>query len=182
MPLSKVLVFTRHRSAIRRRGVASTIKNVCFATEGHAALLAKGEENNVLPYVMLPMMGQEEYGEEESEAMPEELQLLDPGHEREADGEILKIHLDTLLLLCSTRMGRDVLRGSGVYPVVRECHLAVEDEGVREACDRVVQMIMREEPKEGEDEGDDGGLQKEKNGPGIEQAQADEDEEIVDVV
>jgi hypothetical protein len=43
-----------------------------------------------------------------------------------------------------------VLREVKIYPIVRECHLHVDDDEVREACDRVVQVIMRKE--EGEEE------------------------------
>jgi hypothetical protein len=37
------------------------------------------------------------------------------------------------------------MRKLQVYPIIRECHAAVEDEGVREACDRFVQILMRDE-------------------------------------
>jgi uncharacterized protein DUF383/uncharacterized protein DUF384 len=145
-PLSKVAVFTEHGGIVRRRGVASTIKNVCFEVEGHHHLLkAEDSENNILPFILLPLMGSEEYPEDETDQMPEELQLLPPDKEREGDVEILKTHLDSLLLLSTTREGRDVMRKLQVYPIVRECHAAVEDESVREACDRFVQVLMRDE-------------------------------------
>ena len=57
-------------------------------------------------------------------------------------------HLETLLLLTTTREGRDQLRQAGTYFVVRECHLAVEDEGVREGAERLVQVLMRDEEGE----------------------------------
>jgi hypothetical protein len=40
------------------------------------------------------------------------------------------------------------MRKVGVYPIVRETHLHVEDEDVRDACDRLVQVIMRDEEPE----------------------------------
>lgn len=107
---------------------------------------------NLLPYLLLPLMGPEEYADEDTEGMLDELQLLEPDKEREKDVEIMKTHLESLLLLSTTREGRDVLRKVKVYPIVRETHLQVEDEGVREACDRVVQIIMRKEEGEEEDE------------------------------
>ena len=85
--------------------------------------------------------------------MLDELQLLEPDKEREKDVEIMKTHLETLLLLTTTQESREVLRAVKVYPIVRECHLHVEDDEVREACDRVVQIIMRKE--EGEEEEDE---------------------------
>lgn len=96
-------------------------------------------------------MGPEEYPDEDTEGMLDELQLLEPDKERESDVEIIKTHLETLLLLSTNQESREVLRKVKVYPIVRECHLQVEDEGVREACDRVVQIIMRKEEGEEED-------------------------------
>jgi hypothetical protein len=97
-------------------------------------------------------MGPEEYDDEDSEGMLDELQLLEPDKQRESDVEIMKTHLETLLLLSTAKEGRDVLRQVKVYPIVRETHLHVEDEGVREACDRLVQILMRNEEGEEEDE------------------------------
>ncbi|PNS15761.1 Protein HGH1 [Sphaceloma murrayae] len=154
LPLSKLVVFTEHASDIRRRGVASTIKNICFDVPCHNTLLAPESQDglNLLPYLLLPLMGSEEYADEDTDGLPEECQLLDDGKKRETDVEIIKTHLETLLLLTTTREGRDVLRAKKVYPVLRELHIAVEDEGVREGADRLVQVIMRDEEGEGEDE------------------------------
>jgi len=97
-------------------------------------------------------MGPEEYDDDDTEGMLDELQLLEPDKARESDVEIMKTHLETLLLLSTTKEGREVLRQVKVYPIVRETHLHVENEGVREACDRMVQILMREEEGEEEDE------------------------------
>lgn len=152
VPLTKLTVFTEHKSIIRRRGVASTIKNVAFEVSAHPKLLASSGEDaiNILPYILLPIMGPEEYSDEDTDGMLEDLQLLPPDKEREHDNEILKTHLETLLLLTTTREGRDLMRQIKVYPIVRETHAHVEDEEVREACDRFVQVIMRDEEDEGE--------------------------------
>ncbi|KIW08039.1 uncharacterized protein PV09_00983 [Verruconis gallopava] len=151
IPLSKLTVFTEHKSDVRRRGVASTIKNVCFDTDAHARLMAF-DGVNLLPYILLPIMGSEEYSDEDMEGMLDDLQLLPPDKTREKDMEILKTHLDTILLLTTTRGGRDVLRNIKLYPIIRETHLHVDDEGVREGCDRIVQVIARDEAPEGEEE------------------------------
>lgn len=150
IPLTKLTVFTEHKSDIRRRGVASTIKNVAFQVDTHPRFLDT-EQINIMPYLLLPLMGPEEYSDEDTEGMLEDLQLLPPDKEREKDVDIVKTHLETLLLLTTTREGRDYMRKIQVYPVVRECHLHVDDEEVREACDRVVQMLKRDEEGEGSD-------------------------------
>lgn len=154
VPLSKLIVFTEHPSAIRRRGVASTIKNCTFDVPAHNQLLSSSAADNginLLPYILLPLMGPEEYSPEDMDDMLEDLQLLPPDKTREPDAEIIKTHLETLLLLTTTRPGRDLLRKVKVYPIVRELHLQTNDEGVREACDRFVQVVMRDEEGEGKE-------------------------------
>ena len=169
VPLAKLAVFSEHARAVRRRGAAAALKNAAFDTAAHAALLDPHGPVNVLPYVLAPLMGGEDYGAD-GEGLPDEVQLLPPDKQREADVDIIKTHLETLLLFSSTRHGREVLRAKSVYAVVREVHLQVEDEDVREVCDRIVQVLMRGEP---EDEGEG---QQER----IEEV--DSDEEIVDVL
>jgi hypothetical protein len=193
IPLTKIQVFTNHASHIRRLGVASTIKNATFRTEAHPTLLSNLDPDptlppphkgaNILPYILLPLMGPEEYPPEDTEGMLDECQLLEPDKEREKDTDIMKTHLESLLLMCTTREGRDVLRKVQTYPIIRECHMQVENEDVREACDRLVQLLMGKEEGEEEDEipgaGDAGGRMVE-----LDQGDAedDEDEKIIDII
>ncbi|KAL3704235.1 Protein hgh1 [Talaromyces marneffei ATCC 18224] len=150
IPVTKLLVFTEHTSDIRRRGVAWTIKNVCFDVQSHPMLISEEEDEgaNLLPYILLPIMGPEEYPDDESSEMLPDLQLLPPDKRRETDNQIILAHLETLLLLTTTREVRDKMRQVQVYPIIRECHSAVENEEVREACDRLVQVLMRGEEGE----------------------------------
>ncbi|KAF1983610.1 DUF383-domain-containing protein [Aulographum hederae CBS 113979] len=177
IPLTKLIVFTESKSEIRRRGVASTIKNVCFEVDFHPQLLAL-DTVNLLPYILLPIMGSEEYKEDEMDDMLEDLQLLPPDKERERDNEILKTHLESLLLLTTERPSREILRKISVYPIVRETHMHVDDEEVQEACDRLVQVLMRDEEDEG-GEMDKKMLEAKKK---AEEEVEDEDEQIVEVL
>lgn len=144
IPITKLKVFTEHKSHVRRKGVASTIKNVAFDVPSHPAFLAE-DDINILPYVLLPIIGNEEFDEEETMAMLPDLQLLPPDKERDSDPAIIQTHLETLLLLTSTREARDLMRAVQVYPVVREVHKKVSNEGVAEACERMANMLMRDE-------------------------------------
>ncbi|KAF8473158.1 hypothetical protein BDZ91DRAFT_770467 [Kalaharituber pfeilii] len=144
IPISKLIVFTEHESDLRRQGVASTIKNACFEVSAHPSFLAE-DEINLLPYILLPLMGPEEYFEEETNSLPLDLQFLPPTKRRDPSSVILTTHLESLLLLATTRSAREHMRKMGVYPVLREAHLAVDDDEVREAVDRVVQVLMAEE-------------------------------------
>ena len=189
LPLSKLTPFTTHTSPIRRKGVASTLKNVSFNIPSHRTLLSQSASDaNILVPILTPLLGPEEFSLEENEQLPEELQFLGEDKRRDSDVENLKTHLETLLLLTATREGRDELRGRGVYLVVRELHLAVEDEGVREACDRLVQVLMRDEEGEGREvDGEANGVVnggraiEEAPGRMVAQMEEEEDEQVVEI-
>lgn len=153
VPLSKLLVFTeKYDSRIRREGVASTIKNSLFDTNAHFKLVTE-EKINILPYILLPIAGPEEIDEDEMFDLPDELQLLPSDKKRDPLNTIICVHLESLLLLCTTRQLREYLREKSVYTLIRELHKAVEDENVADLCDRLVQMLQRDEaPVEAEDE------------------------------
>jgi hypothetical protein len=53
--------------------------------------------------------------------------------------------LEALVLLTSTRSGREIMRQRKVYPVIRNLHLSETSEDVHEIAERVVQMLMRDE-------------------------------------
>lgn len=144
IPITKLKVFTEHKSDIRRKGVASTIKNVAFEVPSHHLFLSN-QDIDILPYILLPITGNEQYDEEETMAMLPDLQLLPPDKQRDSDPNIIQTHVETLLLLSSTRQGRDYMREVKVYPIIRETHLRVHDEGVQDACERLVQVLMRDE-------------------------------------
>lgn len=153
-PLSKIKVFTEHKSDVRRRGVASTIKNIAFEVDAHPAFLAE-EDMNLLPYLLLPIAGNEEFDEDEALEMLPDLQLLPPDKERDSQPDIIQAHIETLTLLTTTRPARDLMRQVKVYPLVRETHLKVSHDGVKEACERLVQVLMRDEADEAKPEGED---------------------------
>ncbi|KAI0132736.1 hypothetical protein BJ170DRAFT_700492 [Xylariales sp. AK1849] len=144
IPLTKLKVFTEHKSDVRRKGVASTIKNVAFDIPSHAAFLTE-EDINILPYILLPITGNEEYDEEDTMAMIPDLQLLPPDKQRDSNPSIIQTHVETLMLLSTTKEGRDYMRDVKVYPIIRETHLKVNDEGVQDACERLVNVLMRDE-------------------------------------
>lgn len=75
---------------------------------------------------------------------------------QESNIDILKGLLEALYLLTTRgniegekagklREGKRVVKEAGTYYVVRELHLSVEDEGVREGCERLVDVIMGDE-------------------------------------
>lgn len=191
LPISKLTVFTEHASTIRRRGVASTIKNVCFDVDSHQTLLAAPDDGGVglLAYILLPLMGSEEYPDEDTDGMLDECQLLPPDKERESQNDIICIHLETLLLLTTTAAGRKMLRDVKVYPIVRELHEKLENEEVRESVDRLVQVLQRGEVGDPDPEEEATKMaqaqqtEEAKGGAGrFVELEEDEDEQIVEVL
>ena len=76
-----------------------------------------------------------------------ELQFLGPEQKRESNPNIVRNHLETLFLLITKGgdSGKNAVRDAGTYVIVRELHLEIEDEAVREVCERVVQVLMGDE-------------------------------------
>ncbi|THU78941.1 DUF383-domain-containing protein [Dendrothele bispora CBS 962.96] len=160
-PLAKVVSFTEHKDRIRRGGVASTIKNCAFHARGHRAMLNTEDVRvcvppskveapgiGVLPYILLPLAGPEEFDLEDQEKLPESLQFLPPDKTREPDNTLRLTYVETLLLLCHTRWGRDYLRANGVYEIVRAAHEAETVDKISEHVERLVQLIKGEEPSQ----------------------------------
>ena len=123
-----------------------TSRNACFDTASHIFLLS-ADRINVLPSLLLPLCTAEEFSEKDSEELPMELQLLPETHKREESMSIVSAHLETLLLLTTTFPGREIMRKSGVYVVVRRLHEEVEDEDVKGLVERLVNVLMRDEEK-----------------------------------
>lgn len=114
-----------------------------------------------------------------------ELQYLGPEQVREEDRMVIGGILDVLYLLAvkGAKKGREIMRAAGGYFVVRELHVAVEDEGVREGCERLVQVLMQEDEGQGmqeveEGSGDGGRMLTEKS---KEEDESDDDDRVVEI-
>jgi len=121
-------------------------RNSCFDGDSHDILLSP-DKINLLPYLLLPLCTSEEFPDEEAESLPAELQLLPETHKREESTSIICAHLESLLLLTTTLSGRETMRKNGVYVVIRRLHEQVEDDEVKGLVERLVNVIVREEPK-----------------------------------
>ncbi|KAJ2496033.1 Protein hgh1 [Coemansia sp. RSA 1972] len=151
LPITKIMVFSEYPEVIRRGGVDSTMKNVCFAKDKHKEILDPNE-TNMLPYILLPLCGPEEFEMEDMESMPEEIQLLGEDKKREYDPKLRSILLEAINLLCTTYYGRQVLRAKNVYYVIREMHKVEVDDTCIELSERAVQLIQGEESSNTKDE------------------------------
>lgn len=59
--------------------------------------------------------------------LPASIQFLPDTKKREIDPFVRLTHIETLLLLCTTREGREYMRANGVYEVVQKMHETEEN-------------------------------------------------------
>lgn len=148
--IQRLLPFTQFEgSVVRRGGVIGTLRNCCFDHKHHEWLLS--EEVDILPFLLLPLAGPEELSEEENEGLPLDLQYLPEDKQREADPELRKMLLETLLLLCATARGRQTLRGKQVYPLMRELHKWESTEEGKRSVEKLIHVLIGDEPQSGMD-------------------------------
>ncbi|XP_068627297.1 protein HGH1 homolog [Battus philenor] len=148
VPLIKLLPFCQYeKSNIRRGGVIGTIRNLTFDIQYHTFLLSP--DLDLLTYLLGPLMGNEDYEDEEMDKLPISLQYLPKEKTRDEDVDIRKMILETLNKLCSKRKSREILRDNGVYYVLREYHKWEKDPSVRLACENVVDILIQKEEEVG---------------------------------
>lgn len=146
--VQRLLPYTQYQaSAVRRGGVIGTLRNCCFDHAHHDWLLSDAVD--ILPFLLLPLAGPEELSEEENDGLPVDLQYLPEDKEREEDPDIRKMLLETLFLLTATKSGRRMLKDKNAYPILREFHRWEKDVHVGAACEKLVQVLIGDEPEQG---------------------------------
>ncbi|XP_048059609.1 protein HGH1 homolog [Megalobrama amblycephala] len=146
--IQRLLPYTQYeQSTTRRGGVVGTLRNCCFDYAHHEWLLSDAVD--ILPFLLLPLAGPEELSEEENEGLPVDLQYLPEDKKREEDPDIRKMLLETLILLTATKVGRQIMKNKNVYPIMREFHNWEKDPHVISACEKLVQVLIGDEPEEG---------------------------------
>lgn len=71
--LSRLLPFIQYENSLVRKGsIVGVLKNICFDSTCHGLLL---EEVDVLPLILLPLAGPEDFTDEENDKFPLDLQV-----------------------------------------------------------------------------------------------------------
>lgn len=84
--IQRVLPFTEYKgSVVRRGGAVGTIRNCTFDEKNHEWLL---HDLDILSHLLLPLAGPEEFDEEDTDKLPDNLQYLPKDKEREEDPDI----------------------------------------------------------------------------------------------
>lgn len=147
-PIIKVLPFCYYEgSIVRRGGAVGTIRNICFHIEEHQWLLSS--QVDLLSFLLLPLVGPEDYPDDEMDMLPPAIQYMAPDKERESDPDIRKMLLEILGKLCIKKDNRETLRNNGVYYVLREYHKWETDKAALLACENVVDILIRKEEEIG---------------------------------
>ncbi|XP_073325389.1 protein HGH1 homolog [Pagrus major] len=146
--IQRLLPFTQYQaSVVRRGGVIGTLRNCCFDHTHHEWLLSDAVD--MLPFLLLPLAGPEELTEKENDGLPVDLQYLPEDKKREEDPDIRKMLLETLFLLTATKDGRQTLKDKNIYYILREYHKWEKDVHVSAACEKLVQVLIGDEPEQG---------------------------------
>lgn len=115
--IQRLLPFTEYKDSLVRRGgivgklgckkkcvafsqlnLLGTLKNCCFESDFHEWLLS--EEVDILPRLLLPLAGPEEFDEEDNDKLPLELQYLPSDKSREEDPDIRYLKKNFFLAFC----------------------------------------------------------------------------------
>ncbi|KAI9175811.1 Protein hgh1 [Blastocladiella emersonii ATCC 22665] len=176
--LSKILCFTDHPELIRRGGVISALKNVTFDLRAHGDLLDAKHPNYVLHPLLTPLAPADLADslletEDDLDTVPDWLLSLPTDHFVEPVVDLRQPLLEALLVLATTRRGRDALRAAGTYLVVRAYHQAEDHVPCRLVAERLVDMLMREERADGAEDNIDALL------PAVEQVVPDKELEAL---
>ncbi|XP_041105092.1 protein HGH1 homolog [Polyodon spathula] len=146
--IQRLLPFTQYESsAVKRGGVVGTLRNCCFDYSCHEWLLSDAVD--ILPFLLLPLAGPEELSEEENEGLPVDLQYLPESPNTQEGPDIRNMLLETMLLLTSTKAGRQILKKKNVYPIMREFHKWEKEPDVMVSCEKLVQVLIGDEPETG---------------------------------
>lgn len=137
-------------NSLRRGGAASTIKNCLFDVEKHGLILDREEQidSDGAFFLIAALAGRlldvrSNISSEELENLPVELQLLE--RNSEPDVAIRAIIIESLILLGSTRRGRDCMHQKHIYPILREWHLLETNEDMQLLIERLVELLIRDE-------------------------------------
>nr|XP_045599274.1 protein HGH1 homolog isoform X1 [Procambarus clarkii]XP_045599284.1 protein HGH1 homolog isoform X1 [Procambarus clarkii] len=149
--LQRLMSFMDYKESIgRRMAVIAAIHNCCFEKEYHPWLM--GEDVDLVPRLLLPLAGPDTFTEEENESLPIDLQYLPDDKEREPDQKIRRLLLESLMQLCITREGREIMRKQNVYLILREHHKWEEKRHCIMLNEDIVNLLIRTEGEIGVDD------------------------------
>lgn len=102
----------------------------------------------MLPRLLLPLAGPEEFDDDDVERLPDDLQYLPPEKTREPEPSIRKMLVEALLQLCATRKGRQFLIAKNTYIIMREYYAweRKQEPANENAAMNLIDVLIADEP------------------------------------
>lgn len=150
-PLTWLLRLVISENEPTRLAAASALRNCAMAEDCHLVLIK--QTNAVGTCLARLMSSSRPIPLEQVKSAPEEVIALvtDPTKAKpEPLVEIRLILVESLLLLCKTRLGREALRELSVYAVLNEWKELEETEQIRQAAESILDRLTVAEDGEGE--------------------------------
>lgn len=144
----RILSQTLSSQLIRRGGAVSTIKNCLFESEQHEAIFAAdADDDRLLGHLLALLVGpKSEFDQEDLDEMVLlDIQLEHRHTPAETDASIRALVMESLILIGTTRQGRDMMRDRKVYTILREWHKQEPVEALVELCEKAVELLIRDE-------------------------------------
>ena len=128
-----ILPQLRSKNAIRRRGIAGTIRNCCLERDSAWWFL---NVVKVTTHILYPLAGPEELDLEEKKGLDPDLWLEGPDKVREPNWTTRLYLVEALLLLCASgRQSRETLRVARTYVILKWAEMVEDVQGGRtELC------------------------------------------------
>lgn len=137
--LDKVISSLRSNDEVRRYAAATTLRNCALAEECHRSILGRSTALGATLARFVCKTRRIDADELLSApALVREAYKRDDSITPEPAEEIRYVLVETLLLLCKSVAGREVLREDGAYAVLREWHLEEEVERVKDVIESIV--------------------------------------------
>ena len=138
-------IFKESNNPIMRNAALCIIRNCCFDTHLHEKLFDESLE--LITKLIYPLAGPEEFDGDDMEKLPIDLQYLGPEKTREKDDEIRKLLIECVFLLCATKYGREKIRNSNIYFILREYHKWENIKANQKTLEDLIDILIRDEPE-----------------------------------
>ena len=134
----------RSPNVVRRRGCSCAVRNCLFSIDHHDFFMT---QDGVIEQLLRPLLGPEGLeDEEEDDLTPELVSILHSGNlEREPDDSVRRSIVDALLMLATTRKGRDKLKERNAYQVIKVYHTTEDNEETSDQVFKLVDMLLMDE-------------------------------------
>lgn len=116
------------------------VRNCCLDHKLHQILLA---DEDLLVKLVKPLAGGEQI--EEMESLPLDLQYLPLNKEREKNPKIRLYLIESIFQFCATSWGREKIRQSNIYYLLREYHRWETDPNAIKALLNLIDVIIKKE-------------------------------------